>query len=909
MNVYIMKHLFIFSTILDIILSVLLCNNFNVFAADSNEAQDSYKNPLVKEILESSGVRDVVENMQSLFDKRGSLKKGVFYREVFSYVENYVENDKAPLVLLWLRSPLSQKIVMLESEYRNSQKGSLSHLPTKLLSISENRLAFLRELDTAGMISEYQAEFIIISYKLRFEAMNSIMPQDKRLSRREIDSFFKDRKLELLNYTRKTTLDWITNMYYSLTDEEIKRYIDFLNSEAGKWFTSIINRALLSSFEQIARNLSDEQLKFIKVWVEAIDKEHLVLEDFDWRLLYYYRSKDSQQITPLLKSWLNQANGKLGYSRDYYMHLFALMLRDNPAKVNELNSFLELFNQNKEIMENIFAQVKDDKSIEPNSAENIDLLWAEFRASGNKEIVKKIINVLSQPEREGNKDFKKTVNLSVFKNSMRDMDIYHILTKQAEEANGVFKDELNSIIEPVIFFVESSSAHLTRGYNYKQLNDLESALKEYGSAVTLCPDYAIAYNNIANVYDDMKNDHIKKRAFLEAALYLDPDYKGANFNLGIEYFNQRDYKQAIRYYSKALSLEPDKPEYNHALARAYQEKGDTQNAVKYFKNYLEYAPNGEFVALVKQYLVSVKADTFEDKLSPFFMLQNRQYVMLEEYMKKILSERKHDKDGKSILNLTYDKLISPVGSDALLKERIGYFEDWVKAMPDSHFANAFLGSSYIAYAWQARGTGYSNTVVEEGRNLFYSRLEKARKYLEKAGGLDESDPIVFAGLITVSRGLSLDRSSMENYFQKAIKADPSEFRSYELKLTYLMPKWHGSAKEMFEFAREAAKNAPLYTLIPQLIVKAHWEMRYYLKDENYFKNKEIWDEIRVIYERLLKDFPESNEIRSWFCRTAYHAGDFTIAKEQFVIIGDSYDKSCWKTREWFEEVRKEVLSS
>ena len=65
-------------------------------------------------------------------------------------------------------------------------------------------------------------------------------------------------------------------------------------------------------------------------------------------------------------------------------------------------------------------------------------------------------------------------------------------------------------------------------------------------------------------------------------------------------------------------------------------------------------------------------------------------------------------------------------------------QSWVDATPKSITARVALAHVYVNYAWDARGDGTSDTVSENGRNLFGQRLEKAKVVLDEAAGLRSS---------------------------------------------------------------------------------------------------------------------------------------------------------------------------
>ncbi len=97
------------------------------------------------------------------------------------------------------------------------------------------------------------------------------------------------------------------------------------------------------------------------------------------------------------------------------------------------------------------------------------------------------------------------------------------------------------------------------------------------------------------------------------------------------------------------------------------------------------------------------------------------------------------------------------------------FENW----PDSAQANALKGKFYIKYAWLARGSGWADTVTDEGWKLFRERLDESDKAFQKAWELDPKMVEVATEMITVCLGKQKPRNEMEKWFQRAMELDPN----------------------------------------------------------------------------------------------------------------------------------------
>ena len=132
----------------------------------------------------------------------------------------------------------------------------------------------------------------------------------------------------------------------------------------------------------------------------------------------------------------------------------------------------------------------------------------------------------------------------------------------------------------------------------------------------------------------------------------------------------------------------------------------------------------------------------------------------------------------------------------------------------------FRGGFYTDYAWEARGSGMANTVTEVGWRLFNERATEARKALEEAWNLDNTDSQSAAAMITVEMAIGEgNRDEMEKWFWRAMNADNDNLDACNKKLLWLEPKWHGSPEDMLEFARTCRDTKNWRSGIPLLVAE------------------------------------------------------------------------------------------
>jgi hypothetical protein len=182
-------------------------------------------------------------------------------------------------------------------------------------------------------------------------------------------------------------------------------------------------------------------------------------------------------------------------------------------------------------------------------------------------------------------------------------------------------------------------------------------------------------------------------------------------------------------------------------------------------------------------------------------------------------------------------------------------ERWRKADP-GYAGCVARGQRLTDWAWDARGSGWANTVTREGLRLFEQRLQEAQRELEKALQINPSGWTAHARLLIVARGLGLPRAFVEEHFRRAVELRPRYAFAYETKLQYLQPRWHGTPEDLIEFGRQCAATGFWDEGIPRLFPYALNDCSTNPRDggtiAEVFKVPEVWDAALTYYRAAEK---------------------------------------------------------
>jgi hypothetical protein len=210
----------------------------------------------------------------------------------------------------------------------------------------------------------------------------------------------------------------------------------------------------------------------------------------------------------------------------------------------------------------------------------------------------------------------------------------------------------------------------------------------------------------------------------------------------------------------------------------------------------------------------------------------------------------------------------------LKDQRVAYhvLELWRKA-DMGYSACLARGERLIDWAWPVRGAEWAEKIVfrsavlrpgghgtmqvdhdltSDGGERFLERLEEARRELDQALKVNPSGWAAHAQFIRVVTGLGLPREFMEDHFKKATKLRPRHGPAFAAKLEYLMPRWHGTAEELFDFGQKCAATNFWDEHVPQLFPTALHEScidpREASLSSDYFRLPVVWDSI-LAYHR------------------------------------------------------------
>jgi tetratricopeptide (TPR) repeat protein len=129
---------------------------------------------------------------------------------------------------------------------------------------------------------------------------------------------------------------------------------------------------------------------------------------------------------------------------------------------------------------------------------------------------------------------------------------------------------------------------------------MDEAAATYRKALELDPYLVAALINLANIHYS-RDELVEAQALYERAIGLEPDFFEAHFNLGNIYHDLGRFPEAQACYREALRLNSFYADAHFYLAVTFEKMGLSQEARPHWRAYQQLAPQGEWVALAKEF--------------------------------------------------------------------------------------------------------------------------------------------------------------------------------------------------------------------------------------------------------------------------------------------------------------------
>lgn len=165
------------------------------------------------------------------------------------------------------------------------------------------------------------------------------------------------------------------------------------------------------------------------------------------------------------------------------------------------------------------------------------------------------------------------------------------LKADSEQAKKQYFDKGKASFEKAISINPSyHDAYGQLGLCYYREKDYEKALENYDLALKYKPNFPLVYSNMGIIFFE-NGDLVRAKEVYEKAVGLDPRMVDALRNLGAVNAMQKNFSEAIKWFSQALEYAPDDPTINFYLGSAYQDSGQNEKGLPFLEKAYRLDPS------------------------------------------------------------------------------------------------------------------------------------------------------------------------------------------------------------------------------------------------------------------------------------------------------------------------------
>jgi hypothetical protein len=193
---------------------------------------------------------------------------------------------------------------------------------------------------------------------------------------------------------------------------------------------------------------------------------------------------------------------------------------------------------------------------------------------------------------------------------------------------------------------------------------------------------------------------------------------------------------------------------------------------------------------------------------------------------------------------------------AAWQARLAQIDDWIASTPRDSTPYLAKATVLVAYAWDARGGGWANTVDENDWRLFKERLVAAQQVLESSSAISKASPVWYETMQAVALGLSWPEPAYTSLFNEAVQREPTYYFFYFNAAQYFLPRWQGTPRDLAKFV-DGAVNRTQTKEGQTLYARIYWSLLWAFKNQTFSPDRAKWPRMRQGFQDILRSYPDN----------------------------------------------------
>jgi hypothetical protein len=190
----------------------------------------------------------------------------VFYGLLRSEFSRHVNGPRLNDVLAWYATPIGARVSAAEVRfYASDRRREVEEFVAGLVKNqpSPTRLALLQRLDAASGSTEGSLDLFVAINRSIISVVERHLPPQSRVGAGQLESQARQIRLHLQESLKQVNIVTMLFLYREVSDEDLRRYIAFLETDAGAWYGTAARQAIVSTIASTVERTAAEVLRVV----------------------------------------------------------------------------------------------------------------------------------------------------------------------------------------------------------------------------------------------------------------------------------------------------------------------------------------------------------------------------------------------------------------------------------------------------------------------------------------------------------------------------------------------------------------------------------------------------------------------------------------------------------------------
>ena len=223
---------------------------------------------------------------------------------------------------------------------------------------------------------------------------------------------------------------------------------------------------------------------------------------------------------------------------------------------------------------------------------------------------------------------------------------------------------------------------------------------------------------------------------------------------------------------------------------------------------------------------------------------------------------------------------------------------WRQTYPQSAAAAIAEATYWENYAWNARGSGFADSVSQEGWKLFGERIHKSEAVLLNSESYASGNPEWYARYLSLAKALDWPKASLLRLSDEALQKQRTYYPTYYAVIRALTPSWGGDWVSVDSFIKDSAakaKDKEGAALYARLYMSASGCGTCNQKFNLFHDTLASWPEMKKGFDDLLRQYPHSAWNLNKYASFACQAGDKATFQAVRFRMGKNVIPDAWRS--------------